>query len=403
MNRSLLLVVCDFLLLSILALARFDVPKDAVIAQDDQKVVSKEVIERISDGENYDDVVAELEATNETLLENLSSDKDDLLAQKLKLEADIAERQKELERKEQEIASKDSVIAGNEQALAQAKEDAAKLEAQRKEIERKREELLQSNAASKKELELLAKNLQDAKEKSEELAELKARKEKEAEAARLELAASVERAKAQELAAAEAKALLVEEKKRSDQLLASTAKIDQKIDTLNKGIDGVGQDLKNVGEGLVGVGEKISTVSQEVSTVKEGVSKVEKEVLESVEVQKENFRKLNERQTRSVNEIYTRYEQNKVSLHLDFTYKGGLLRSDQKDSFSMDTILMVDGSFAYALVHAKDSPFRVEFRPRELVAVSGKITGAKLKQPIEVKEIAFMDDPRIMIVPLYVN
>ena len=57
--------------------------------------------------------------------------------------------------------------------------------------------------------------------------------------------------------------------------------------------------------------------------MKEGVSKVEKEVQESVEVQKENFRKLNERQTRSVNEIYTRYEQNKVSLQLDFTYKGG--------------------------------------------------------------------------------
>ena len=55
MNRSLLLVVCDFLLLSILALARFDVPEGAVIAQDDEKVVSKEVIERISDGENYDD------------------------------------------------------------------------------------------------------------------------------------------------------------------------------------------------------------------------------------------------------------------------------------------------------------------------------------------------------------
>ena len=54
MNRSLLLVVCDFLLLSILALARFDVPEGAIMAKDDQKVVSKEVIERISDGENYD-------------------------------------------------------------------------------------------------------------------------------------------------------------------------------------------------------------------------------------------------------------------------------------------------------------------------------------------------------------
>ena len=389
MNRSLLLVVCDFLLLSILALARFDVPKDAVIAQDDQKVVSKEVVERISDGENYDDVVAELEATNETLLENLSSDKNDLVEQKLKLEAEIAQRQKELEQKELEIASKDAVIEGNEEALDLAKKEAQQLEAQRQEIERKREELLQSNAASKKELELLAKNLEQAKKKSEELAEMKSKKEKEAEAARLELAASVERAKAQELAASEAKALLIEEKKRSDELLASAAKIDQKIDTLNKGLDGVGQDLKSVGEGLAGVGEKISTVSQDVQ--------------ESVEVQKENFRKLNERQTRSVNEIFTRYEENKVNLELTFSHKFGITQSAREDKFSVDTILMVDGNFVYALVHAKDSPFRVEFNPRRLVSVTGTISGDRLSKPLEVKEIAFMDDPRILIVPLYAN
>ena len=401
MNRSLLLVVCDFLLLSILALARFDVPKDATIAQDDQKVVSKEVVERISDGENYDDVVAELEATNETLLENLSSDKDDLVEQKLKLEAEIAQRQKELEQKELEIASKDEVIEGNQEALEQAKKEAKQLEAQRKEIERKREELLLSNAASKKELELLARNLEEAKKKSEELAEIKSKKEKEAEAARLELAASVERAKAQELAAAEAKALLIEEKKRSDELLASTAKIDQKIDTLNKGLDGVGQDLKSVGQGLAGVGEKISNVSEDVSSVKEGVSKVEKNVQESVEVQKENFRKLNERQTRSVNEIFTRYEQNKVTLELNYIHKMGIMQKDREDKFSMDTILMVDGNFVYALVHTKDSPFRVDYTPRKLVAVSGQISSPKLKSPLPVKEIAFMDDPRIIIVPLY--
>ena len=57
MNRSLLLVVCDFLLLSILALARFDVPEDATIAKDGQKLVSTAVVERISDGENYDDAI----------------------------------------------------------------------------------------------------------------------------------------------------------------------------------------------------------------------------------------------------------------------------------------------------------------------------------------------------------
>ena len=171
MNRSLLLVVCDFLLLSILALARFDVPADATIAKDGQKIVSKAVIERISDGENYDDVVAELEATNETLLENLSSDKDDLLEQKLKLEGQIAQRKKELEDKENQIASRDAVIADNQVEIKKSQAEALELERRREEIEKKRETLLQTNAASQKELELLTKNLADAKKKSEQLAE----------------------------------------------------------------------------------------------------------------------------------------------------------------------------------------------------------------------------------------
>jgi len=137
------------------------------------------------------------------------------------------------------------------------------------------------------------------------------------------------------------------------------------------------------------VGEKISTVSQDVQ--------------ESVEVQKENFRKLNERQTRSVNEIFTRYEQNKVNLELIYSHKTGFSQSVREDKFSVDTILMVDGNFVYALVHAKDSPFRVEMNPRKLVSVTGTITGSKLTKPLQVKEIAFMDDPRILIVPLYAN
>ena len=431
MNRSLLLVVCDFLLLSILALARFDVPEGATIAQDDQKVVSKEVIERISDGESYDDVVAELEATNETLLENLSSDKDALVRQKEELEEQILQRQKELEDKEEEIASRDEVIAGNQAAIAQAQKDAAELTRQREEIAKKREALLQSNAASKKELELLAKNLEEAKKKQEELSALRERKEKEAQSMRIELAATLEKAKAEEKAAEEAKALLMDEKKRSQALVASTAMIDQKIENLNQGLQGVGNDLRVVGEGLAGVGDRITTVTREVSSVKEDVSKVgeevsgvkatvaevsdevsgvgskveniQKEVEETAAVQKENFEKLNERQKQSLNEIFTKYEENKVELSLDFKHKGGFLGTEKSEKFTMDSIILADGSFVYTLVHAKDSPFRLQPRPRSLISVKGQITGKKLKSPIPIREIAFMDDPRIIIIPLYVD
>ena len=93
MSRSLLLIVCDFLLLSILALARFDVPKDAQIPTAGQKIVADEVSERKSDGENYDDVVAELEATNETLQSNLGADKEELLKERERLEDELRARE----------------------------------------------------------------------------------------------------------------------------------------------------------------------------------------------------------------------------------------------------------------------------------------------------------------------
>jgi hypothetical protein len=442
MNRSLLLVVCDFLLLSILALARFDVPKDAILPEDKEKIVSKGVVERISDGENYDDVVAELEATNETLLENLSSDKDDLLQQKLELEQQIDLRRQELAEKENQLASRDATIAQNEVAIQEAKQESEQLEQKRQDIEKKREALLQSNAASKKELELLAKNLADAKKRSDELAALKEKQQKETESMKVELAATQVKAKAEEQRAAEAKALLVEEKKRSDALVASTSKIDERIDNLNRDLKqdlagvgeelrGVGQELKGVGENIAGVGEKIISVSDEVTSVKEDVSKVgqevqgvkatvsdvsqevagvgtrvetiQQDVTEQAALQKENFLKLSERQTKTVNEIFSKYAENKVKLTFEYSHTSGLFSKETVDTFTMDTIIMVDGSFAYSLVHAKNSPFRLDPRPRKLIKVSGQITSPKLNAPIPIKEIAFMDDPRILIVPLYIN
>ena len=233
----------------------------------------------------------------------------------------------------------------------------------------------------------------------------------------MELAATLEKAKAEEKAAEEAKAMLEDEKKRSDALVASTAKIDQKIDSLNQGLEGVGKDLRVVGEGLAGVGDKISTVTKEVSSVKEDVTKVseevsgvgskveniKKEVEETAAAQKESFDKLNERQKQSLNEIFTKYEQNKVKLSLEFTHKGGFLGAEKTEKFTMDSIILADGSFAYTLVHAKESPFRLQPRPRSLVSVKGEITSEKLKQPIAIREIAFMDDPRIIIIPLYLD
>ncbi|MBU62082.1 MAG: hypothetical protein CMI26_06230 [Opitutae bacterium] len=438
MNHSLLLVVCDFLLLSILSLARFDVGPDAVIATEEQKVVKKNVTEWVSDGENYDDVVAELEATNETLEANLLRDKDDLESEKLRLEEEIEERRLELEQKEDLIAQKDDVISDNKVAIDEAAKAAAKLELANEDIERKREELLARNAAAKKEVELLASNLATAKKEADELAAQKARTESEVATARVNLAKAEEQAKAKAEVAAKAEEALASERKRGDELVKSTAAIDDRIDALNSGLKDVGTDLKTVGSSLAGVGERISNVTDEVAGVKASVSDVSQEVAgvkatvtnvseevagvgdkvqnvtqqvadiaetttEAVAEQKEALDKISERQAKSLNEIYSNYVANKVKLTMTFRHKGGFLGAEKVDTYETETIILVDGTFAYTLVHAKDSPFRLEPQYRKLIEVSGRITGKGIKAPILVNEVAFMDDPRMLIVPVYVN
>ena len=102
-------------------------------------------------------------------------------------------------------------------------------------------------------------------------------------------------------------------------------------------------------------------------------------------------------------EIARRHIANKVTLTMTFRHKGGFLGAEKVDTYETETIILVDGTFAYTLVHAKDSPFRLEPFNRKLVEVSGTITAKGNKEPIIVNEVAFMDDPRLLIVPIFVN
>ena len=94
---------------------------------------------------------------------------------------------------------------------------------------------------------------------------------------------------------------------------------------------------------------------------------------------------------------------NKTKLNLvsNLPTRVAFLELRKQRSFFYGFHYLADGSFAYTLVHAKESPFRLQPKPRSLVSVKGEINRGKLNQPIVVREIAFMDDPRIIIIPLY--
>ena len=124
-------------------------------------------------------------------------------------------------------------------------------------------------------------------------------------------------------------------------------------------VTSVKQDVSKVGQDVKGVSETVSNVSEEVAGVGSKVETIQQDVAENAAEQKENFRQLSERQTKTVNEIFSKYEENKIKLTFTYSHTSGLFSKETAETFTMDTVIMVDGSFAYSLVHAKDSPFKL--------------------------------------------
>tara|TARA_B100000959_G_scaffold284397_1_gene355919 strand:+ start:1492 stop:3216 length:1725 start_codon:yes stop_codon:yes gene_type:complete len=438
MSRSLLLIVCDFLLLSILALARFDVPKDAQIPTEGQKVVAKEISERKSDGENYDDVVAELEATNETLQSNLGADKEELLKERERLEdelrareVNLADKEADLAAKQDELTQKDLEIAETRKDLEDAAQDAEALAQAKIKLEADRRSLTERKAQVEQEFAKVSAYLEKEKERAEELLAAKALTTKEREAARTELAAARERIEAEQTRRSDATTALERERERGDALLASTGKINERLGNINTRLDGVGEGLQNVGEGLTtvgqelkGVGDKVNVVSADVAGVRTDVADVRTDVADvrqgvagvgqsltavSEEIagrddaQKKMLRNIIQKQPNSLNEVYTRYLDNVVTIKLRYKYRSGigLLRREKTAEFQTETILLTDGSLPYALVHVKETPFRLKPSPRRLLSVEGTISGERLPEDIPVAQVAFLDDPRILLVPVF--
>ena len=111
------------------------------------------------------------------------------------------------------------------------------------------------------------------------------------------------------------------------------AGVGDRITTVTKEVSSVKEDMTKVGQEVSGVKATVAEVSEEVSGVGSKVESIKKEVEETAAVQKKNFEKLNERQKQSLNEIFTKYEQNKVKLTLEFNHKGGFLGREDREVY----------------------------------------------------------------------
>lgn len=345
MNRSLLLVICDFLLLSLLALARFDEPEDqapqAERAIEQDAIANQDLIDVLkmsldAEQETRDELSTELEETRDQLEARAKT---------------LAEREAKLEETQQtaeQLAAERDRLEEQREALAAAK---AQAEAERAKLAEQSEAARQKLAAAEADRVALAKSLAEVKESAATSTErLRAMQE--------ELAAKVaavdKLAAERERLASEVKTAELEKQTLSTQLEVSQAEARTRAEQLalaQKNLELTHQEKAVMQQTTQSLAEGVGQLAQSTDQIREEVKRA---------------------QPLSLNTIFDRYQKNKIRISFESTESGVFGASTGR--YSLETVLVRDKTGVYALIPVEKTPFtatglrtvkgRIEFKGR---------------------------------------
>ena len=345
MSRALLLIVCDFLLISLLALARFDSPKDDILTPviEDKSLQAKP----------EDDLIEVLKYSLETEKKESNRIIEELETNKGELESLLLETRDSLNESEDvtsllESEKEDLTLqyqAKSEQLLTTEKERVTLLE----NLSLTREQA----GASKERAKLLQEQLQSREQDI-------ARKESELQTA-IEQRIAVEREK--QKIVIDLKIQETENKLLEQNLIAAKAE----IDTVRVEKEAIQQQATKLAEGVTNLSEQSTLIKEEIRQL----------------------------QPRSLNTIFNEFKENRVRITFDTETRSIIgLRSRRYEAKS---ILITDGEDVYALVHTRDTPFRLTVTGSSLAKVTANLHVDD--RQLSISQVGFLtSDPRLLLV-----
>lgn len=400
MNKTLMLVICDFLLLSMLALARFDPPEPTSPPTLDTSAASASA---------EAEIIALLEASlqselnsRENLSENLTQtrsalqDKAQLLAER---EATLADTQSELSKKAAQataLASEKAAIeaqqlqlaaekAATEAARAQLAERFENTRSQLEDANQQRIELTSTLGQIKQESSLTQERLSQSERTLLERERALAAREIALEAAEAEknkLARESEQLNRQlEIAQAEQK--LLQANLQQQQL--EKLQLQQEKEQAFARAEQLGQDVSKLGDGFTQLGQGVSQIEQGVDTLAQASADIKQEMVNS--------------RPQTMSEIFTRFQNNRAELRFSSMEKN-LFGNPTPRDYSSKSILVEDTQGDYFLVtHTSDTPFAFNKTPSNLLKI--ELTLQLDDHSIPITQIGFLGaDPRLIFIPL---
>ena len=337
MNRSILIVICDFLLVSLLAFSTVDINKVSDNAS--QRSIQTEI------ATNQVDSGKDLAAVMRLALNEERKNRDQLLGELAKTQGSASEREKQMQAFQQQLQTKE--------------QETARLQQQQSELQRQ-------FASAQTNIQTLNQQLQSTSaESKEKLAAMEAEARKQAQQAAALKQQLAQLGQSNQLA-------LAEKQRLSTQL--QVAEVEKRSAT----------------EQAVRMQEQVKVEREEKAKLAEGVKAL---ATKSSELTQE----IRENRALAPNTIFSDFVTNRVQAGFNFVRAG--LFGDATKRKETETVLVSDGANIFALCHVQDTPLTLWNPGTEWEALSGTL--GRNTSSVPIHSLSFhATDPRIVLMPV---
>ena len=373
MNRSILIVIADFLLVSLLAFSSFDANRLMADRHPGKIKLDLKPEMKSTDLGDKQEMAGVLQLalederrSREMLVGELNQTRDALRARQDLL----TEREKQIQGFQQNLQSKDQQTRQLEQDKAALQEQFANSQTNAQHLQQQLKATSNQALMTKEQLaemqERLRKQQEAAAALQKQLAELEksrqaAQAEKEQLATQLEVAQAEKRAAGEQVAKMQAEVLVEREEK---------ARLTAHADKLAEGVKTLANKSGELAEGIETLAAKSTELKQEIR----------------------------ENRALTPNTIFYEFTTNRVHARF-YAYRSGLLGIDINKREETDTILVSNGTNIFALCHIEDTPLSLGNPGTDWEGVTGTLTRGSALVSIPSMQF-YLLDPRVILIPV---
>ncbi len=362
MNKTLLLILCDFLLLTILSMWKSE--KEAPPPGDEM------------DDSARAESVAAMGMMEQDLLDTLKYS----LAEEQQRQADLAgaldETQAELAAREEALRQRESTIDDLSQNLTEAQRREQELQAQRDALDQTRAQLAEEVDRAKNEYAAATQELSQTQLKAQQ-------SEAQSRLLQEELRRRQEEIEKKEAALAQTAQQLSETQQQVQELNVQVKMSEQEKRFLQESVVSLKGAVESERAERERLHEQAGVLAQGVSQLAESSQDLRQELRSSIPI--------------NANQLFSEFKSNQVIAQ--FTSLKYNRNRFQETNEAASTILVSDGKSIFALLHVENSPFTLNSNPNYIRSIEMALSRAGATLPVNKLQFLALD-PRIVAVPL---